>query len=230
MLGWQLDNRGLLHPSRELLIDFAESFIHRHPVLSASLAAHIAQCPKCSTEVELMLASLEITRLSEGPAPSKTLRHEILLRTSNRLSTKPKHSTSIGFFRVLQYAICFVLLTSLAVFSYYAFLQAITPYTPERASNANLMALFDQKDNVSELLRRAEIVSELTFPVSTNPEQATSKSVHELRQIEILKQDLNKAINALQRNPGSIRVSQVILVSLERHIKSLRDLYLTPSY
>ena len=50
------------------------------------------------------------------------------------------------------------------------------------------------------------------------------------RNTGVLDYDLKAARNALQRNPGNTRANQVLVVTLERQLEGLRDLYLDRSF
>ena len=71
----------------------------------------------------------------------------------------------------------------------------------------------------------------LSSSLSIRNEFADSPRKTEYRRaLELLDYDLKAARNALQRNPGNTRANQVLVVSLERQLEGLRDLYLDRSF
>ena len=85
--------------------------------------------------------------------------------------------------------------------------------------------------NAGSLLQRVTAIKALAGSLSLQEESSDSPwETGYRRALEMLDHDLNAALSALQRNPGSARANQVMLMSLERQLEGLRDLYLDRTF
>lgn len=225
------DYKGIGHPTQSQLVDFAESLVDRQATVSAVLAAHVAGCPKCAHEIKRMRASLEVADLSCPPDPSGALTHEIVFRARaelNRRGSRPR--PGLLAFRAVQYAACAAAIIVLAAYSFRAALNDASSHAGTAVPGA-AMLVSDQPVNADSLLRRAEAVKALSGSLSLRRETLDSpREIEYRRALEILDHDLNAARAALQRNPGNTRANQVMVMSLERQLEDLRDLYLDRTF
>lgn len=224
------DYKGIGHPTQSQLVDFAESLVDRQASVSAVLAAHVAGCPKCAHEIQRMRASLELADLSSQPDPSAALTREIVFRARAELN-KRSNPPRPGFLalRAVQYAVCAAAAVVLAVYSFSAALNDAAQAgssPPEKT-----MLVSEQSVDANALLRRAETVKALSASLSLRQKSQESPRETEYRRaLEMLDHDLNAARAALQRNPGNTRANQVMVMSLERQLEDLRDLYLDRTF
>ncbi len=226
----QFDYKGIGHPTRRQLVDFAESLVDTQATVAAILAAHVAECPKCANEVKRIRACLQLADLSCPPDPSNALACEIMLRARGEVKRPGRPRKYVPVLKTAQYGICAVAAVLLAVYAYTMILNDAAARAQEPVfGNATVAA--EQPISATALIQRAETVKALSASVSIR--ENASDSPHDVeyrRALEILKHDLNAALSALHRNPGNTRANQVMVMSLERQLEGLRDLYLDRTY
>ena len=226
----RFDYKGIGHPTQSQLVDFTESLVDRQASVSAVLAAHIAACPRCAHEIKRMRTSLELAELSSPPNPSGVLTQEIVIRARAELSRRSRPKRGALVFRTLQYALCAVAVSVLALYSFSTALNDASVRSGTGLSSVSLPSSH-QPANPGEVLQRTATVEALSSSLSIRNEFADSPRKTEYRRaLELLDYDLKAARNALQRNPGNTRANQVLVMSLERQLEGLRDLYLDRSF
>ena len=221
--------KGIGHPTRKQLTDFAESLLDRQAPVSAVLAAHVSGCEKCAAEARRVRASLELAELARLPEPSGALTQEIVLRARAELHRRGHEPKAVPVSRFLQFAACAVAAVLLAVYSFSTALDDAAGRThPPMLSRTSPPA--DPALDAAALLERAAAVRALSASVSIRQSPDSPREDGYRRALEMLDDDLNAALAALQRNPGSARANQVMLMSLERQLEGLRGLYLDRTF
>lgn len=227
----RFDYKGIGHPTRRQLVDFAESLVDAQASVPAMLAAHVAECPKCAAEVKEIRACLKLAGLALPPAPSNVLTQEIVFRARNELNKRRRPRKSEAAVRAVQFTVCAVMALLLAAYAFNMALDNASTYTENALSGGNQSLALQQQDDAQALLQRAATVKALSASVAIR--EKTLDSPHEAeyrRALEIFNHDLNAALSALQRNPGSVRANQVMMMSLEQQLEGLRGLYLDRTF
>jgi hypothetical protein len=224
------DQNSFGHPARNQLVAYVESLVDHQATVSAAVAAHVAECPACKGEVNRIKASLRLVDLSGLPEPSKALTREIVLRAKAELGKRgraPKNDTGV---LAAQFLLCAAAACILAVYSFTTALNDASALSRTPTPGAPTLVADSVPDPVS-LSERAAAIKALSASVSLLREVSDSPREQEYRRaLELLDHDVNAALGALQRNPGSTRANQVMLMSLERQLQSLRGLYLDRTY
>jgi hypothetical protein len=80
--------RAMWHPTRQQLLDHAESLALRGAPVSASLAGHVQRCARCRGEVARIRESIDVTAAAGPLEPSRDLTAQILLAAQQK---QPRH-------------------------------------------------------------------------------------------------------------------------------------------
>lgn len=221
----RLNYKGIGHPTQGQLVDFAESLLDPNGSVSSLLAAHIASCSRCAGEIRRMRTSLELVELSSSPAPSGALTQEIILRARRELNRRSAPPPKKQYFRAFQFAACAVALLLITPLYFRTALQDAV-IRSETAAFSMTLPTYKRTDHSGELLRHTAALEALSSsPAIRNDALDSPRKKEYRRSLELLDNDLKAAQAALQRNPGHNRANQVFVLSLERQMEDLRDLY-----
>ncbi len=227
----RLDYKGIGHPTQRQLVDFAESLVDEGASVSAALAAHVAECATCAREVRNIRACFKLANLCNSPAPSTALTQEIVFRARGELNKRSHPYKGGTVFRAVQYLVCAAGLIVLAVYSFHMALDDAAAHAREPGSGSAMSLASEPAVSAKTLLQRADAVKALSASVSIREKTPDSPREAEYRRaLEVFNHDLNAALSALQRNPGSVRANQVMVMSLEQQLEGLRDLYLDRTF
>lgn len=221
----RLEQTALSHPTRRRLVVYAESLVDRRAPVSALMANHVAGCQRCSREVTRIRSSLELAALAATPEPSRDLTSRILAqaRAARRGQGQPPRS-GIHTTTLFQSAACLLGVLLVAWFSFSTALNGRPAPSHDRpiAQGADIAL-----DSPGSLRQQTAVVQALFAAVTHQQETlSTLTDKDQRRTLELLDQDLNAALAALERNPGNPRANQVVHKSLERQLEGLRNLYL----
>jgi hypothetical protein len=212
------------HPARRDLVAHAETLLDGSSPLSAAIAAHLAQCDACAEEVNSIHASLEFATAAQPLEPSTDFTAQILIDANReRAKDKPPHTSILSVAsRALAYASALLIITTL----YFG----VALHRPLPTTEAhNLDNPLSHAEFTPSLKAVHEIIGEiqtLSAAVRFAPvEEQTPREQEQRRAVDAIDQDIEAALKALERNPGSLHANRTILASLQRQAETLRALY-----
>ena len=219
------------HPARRELVAYAEALVDRRAPVSAATASHLSRCNACSNEMSSIRASLEFATSAKPLEPSNDLTAQIFIganreRTIEKYSAK-KVSTLRLACRGLAYACALLLITTLY---FGAALQQ--PYNTSESTATGILAQ-THANSIASIEAIHEIINEihtLSAAVQFAPgDQQTPLEREQRRAVHAMDEDIVAALDALERNPGSLQANHTILASLQRQADTLRALYVEQS-
>lgn len=221
------------HPARAQLVAHAESLVDGGVPVSAAVAAHLAECPRCASELAAIRRSLEITASATAQDPNRDLAGAILREARSVRHALPPDTRRRGpaslcraLFRGLAYT---TLTAALAVAVYSAALRETSAQSAAaRTGRAAALAAAPAAAPIrAEDLRRK--ASDLARMAASLTRAAAPKSPQErerLRALAGVSRDLDAALAALERNPGCPRATELVRNQLGRQEQSLRDVFI----
>ncbi|MBI1320480.1 MAG: hypothetical protein GC168_16265 [Candidatus Hydrogenedens sp.] len=223
-------NRGLRRrPNRGQMLDYAESLVDRKPV-PAQMAGALTGDQEAASEVRAMRDTLEFIAKVPELEPSECLTRAILLearsaRRPEKRAAYRRASALQAVFRGTAYtaAMAFVCLAVFSVAVYQpkesAAAPAAAPATAQaKASNALTPEMLQR--TASEL----RTLSAMASRSAQNP-PASPDAWRHLRAADAIDNDIQAALEALERNPGSARATHIVFSSVQRKADSLREFY-----
>jgi len=217
------------HPSKRVLLDYAENLVDNQAAISAKLAAHITSCPQCQAEVSAIQSSFELIRKASELEPSKEFMAEIMLaaqQTRHRLEQRrAKHSMALSLAKGMACA------AGVVVMSVICFSIALNERTPGESIPSAAPQVASETSFSPEAMRNAMTqIQTLASAVSTPSKQpASAWEIEHRRMVHALSADIEAARAALERNPGCLRASQMVSTNLQRQVETLRALYVERS-
>jgi hypothetical protein len=222
------------HPARAQLVAHAESLVDGGVPVSAAVAAHAAECPRCAAELAAIRRSLEITASATAQDPDRGLAGAILREARSVRHALPPETHRRGpvalcwaLFRGLAYT---SLTAALAVAVYSVALRETSAQTAgARTGRAAALAAAPAAPPIrtEDLRRKASNLARMA--ASLTRAAAAPKSPRErerLRALEGVSRDLDAALTALERNPGCPRATELVRNQLGRQEQSLRDVFI----
>ena len=232
-----IDYNLIRHPARHELLAHAENLVDRRAPVSAQLAAHLASCPRCNQEFRALRASLEFVASAPHLQPSNDLTAQILMQAHKERNRRQKVSRRYSTLRVATRGFAYAaLLTVIVGFSFNTALndpdQRNTPGM-SAAHSAPPTASFHQQDilpasyspeSIKETANRIRSLTEAVeyAPVGVTP---TPQELEQRRAVQQLAVEMEAALEALERNPGSQRAIALVQANFERQNALLRRLY-----
>lgn len=215
------------HPARRVLVAYAETLVDSRAPVSAAIASHLSRCNACASELNSIRASLEFATSAKPLEPSTDLTAQIFI-DANRERTKEKQSSKhVSAFRLayrgLAYASALVIITT---FYFGTALQqnyTNTETTSAKGSGQNQTNTAPSIEAVHKIIGE---IRTLSAAVQFAPgEKQTPLEQEQRRTVNAMDEDITAALEALERNPGSIQANHTILASLQRQAETLRALY-----
>ena len=223
----RLDYKGIGHPTQRQLVDFAESLVDEGASVSAALAAHVAECATCAREVRNIRACFKLANLCNSP-PFNRLDTGNVFRARGELNKRSHPYKGGTVFRgssiwsVRRGSLCWPCI------SFHMALDDAAAHAREPGSGSYVRHPnpLSRQDAASAGGRGKA----LSASVSIREKTPDSPGRRNTAVPEVFNHDLNAALSALQRNPGSVRANQVMVMSLEQQLEGLRDLYLDRTF
>lgn len=219
------------HPARRELVAYAEALVDRRSPVSAATASHLSQCNACSGEMDSIRASLEFATSAKSLEPSIDLTAQILIDANRERTKEESYSNQVSTLRLacrgLAYASALLIITT---FYFGAALQQ--PYSTSESASTGIL---DQTraDSLASIEAVHEIIGEirtLSAAVRFAPaDRQTPLEQEQRRAVDAMDEDIEAALDALERNPGSLQANHTILASLQRQAQTLRALYVEQS-
>lgn len=220
----------LRHPAKKELMAYAEGRMKGQ--ISASIGRHVAQCKRCSAEVNAIRASLEFIMDAPGLVPTEALTQGILVAArKERQSMRSGHSRVRFVFRAAKGLACAAAVILVAMVSFHAALMSPEKHHTARISNETSRGKTAEKPSAEELQKTAVEVSTLAEAVSSRYDDG-APSLQERqhrRTVLALDADLSAALTALQENPGCTRAGELVNANLQRQALALKKLYVERS-
>jgi anti-sigma factor RsiW len=216
------------HPGKHELMAYAESLVDKGATVSAAIGGHLAGCAACQAEAEVMRRSLAFVRQAPDLEPSSEFTARLLLAAQAERQAQQRRAArpvTLPLLKGLAYAAAVVLVSALCF-------GAALGVTSSKPDAQPLVAKHVADSGLSPeaiLKAKAEIQ---TLAEAVNVPSRKPPSVWELerrRAVHALKDDIEAAQAALERNPGCLRASRVVDANLQRQAQALRALYLERS-
>ncbi|HPA41152.1 MAG TPA: hypothetical protein PKV69_03990 [Candidatus Hydrogenedentes bacterium] len=219
------------HPARAQLVAHAESLVDGGVPVSAAVAAHVAECPRCAAELAAIRTSLEITASATAQDPNRDLAGAILrearsVRHARPADTRRRGPAALARALVLGVA-CASLTAALAVAVCTVALRGASAASARTGRVPALAAAPSVPVRAEDLRRKASDLARMA--ASLTRAAAAPKSPQErerLRALEGAGRDLDAALAALDRNPGCPRAMELVRNQLGRQEQRLRDVFI----
>lgn len=216
------------HPSRTELMEYAESLVDYRASISSTMAAHVAQCPSCASEVEGMRACFAIAAHAEELEPSVASNITIMLAAQKGRQTLARRRHSRRRLVALGKGLAFAAgLAMVMTVAFGAFLDTgakpVSAASPKSALRTQLATLIPSPEAIRKATAQVQTLAAALEGDSDQP-QTLWEQQHR-RAVEALGADIEEARAALERNPGCGRAATLIHRSLERQALTYRRLY-----
>jgi hypothetical protein len=223
------DLKIIRHPSKPELLAYVESLLDssRSPI-SAKTGGHIAACGSCQVAVRAIRASLEFAQQAPALEPSKELTNQILLAAQNERVTARTHPVDRraqvwGLAKGVGFAAGLVVISTL----YFGSALRETPRDIKPASAvAKPVLAMASTPSPDAILKASAEVEALVVAVSSpsgKPQGVLEREYR--RQVQARKEDISRAVQALQQNPRCMRAGFLLNSNLQRQAEILRKLY-----
>ncbi len=234
-----MDYNRLYHPTRQDLFAHAENLVDGRAPISAHLAGHLAACPRCKAEFEGIRRSLDFSAAAPALAPSTDLAAQILMQAKKERKRQQKYARRYSTVRVALRGFAYAAMLALIV----GVMFNMTLNEPRPAANGSQSAsqttantprpsyeviTFSANTDTPESLRQAaEQLRTLLDAVEYAPPGSTptAQELEQLRAVRQLSTEMEAALEALERNPGSTRAKTLVEGNLEQQSALLRRLY-----
>ena len=218
------------HPNRTELWNHAESLVQNKPI-SAEVAKHVAACSECGREVTAMRCSLEFTYGAKELEPSADMASQILLaaQRERKVLEEMKRSGRISIWRVTQGLACAAALAFVAS-GWFLVASGLKPSNGSDLANANVASRIGLVQPAADVLSKTNEIRQFADAVTATAKPEQTVREHELRRrADVLQNDLLQALDALERNPGSVRANEVVNASVRNQAQTLKQLYVERS-
>lgn len=217
------------HPSKAELMTHAECQVRRMPI-SAEIARHVNACPVCTREVANMRSSLEFTYKATPLEPSAEMAAQILLavQRERKALEELRRSRRISPWRALQGIACTALL-SIVAGAWFVLLSNPSIFGPATAAGESSRVQLTILEPSPDAVSRTREIQTLAQAVSAPSPNSTVRERTLRRTVGVLQTDVSEALAALERNPGSVRASQVVNAGLRHQAQTLKQLYVERS-
>lgn len=234
-----MDYNRLYHPTRQELFAHAENLVDGRAPISAHLVGHLAACPRCKAEFAGIRRSLDFAAAAPDLAPATDLTAQILLQAKKERKRQHKvarrYSTARVALRGFAYAAMLALIVGVMFNmtlneprSAASNSQGTTQTTASTSRPSFEAITFSANTATPESLRAAaDQLHALLEAVEYGPPGATptAQELEQLRAIRQLSAEMEAALEALERNPGSTRAKSLVEANLEQQSTLLRRLY-----
>ncbi len=232
-----IDYNLIRHPARHELLAHAENLVDRRAPVSAQMASHLASCPRCNQEFRAIRASLEFVASAPLLQPSNDLTAQILMQARKERNRRQKVSRRYSTLRVACRGFAYATLLAIIVgISFNAALndpdQRSTPGMSTAHSASPTASVLQQDimpgtyspESIKETASRIRSLTEAVeyAPVGVVP---TPQELEQRRAVQQLTAEMEAALDALERNPGSQRAIALVHANFERQNELLRRLY-----
>ena len=221
-----MTDRGIpRHPSRSVLLVYAEGLADGGSMVSARVAAHLAGCPACKAEADAIRVSLALGHKSPALEPSTEFTKQLLMAAQRERcllrERRVKRPVVVPLLRGIGYA------AGLALISVLCFGASVGGKDKYVDAQGTVVKHASEAAISPEALRKAvteiqSLAAAVSFPSSKQP---SLRELERRRTVHALSADIETARDALQRNPGCERASRMVDMSLQRQAQTLRALY-----
>ena len=212
------------HPSRNDLLAYAETVANDATPVNAAVAAHLAECRYCASEVDEIGETLRIADCTESIEPSRECHASLLLAARNERRIASSRWGRMKSVQALAYAALMLLVagTLLAVVGP----GDETSDTPriEKLPMVELRgAAVFPLDALLEPLPEDDILSAAVVASQRSPLDRWEEE--QWRTVSTLDDDIEEALDALRDNPACVRASELVSANRKRMNETLKTLY-----
>jgi hypothetical protein len=218
----------LAHPCKHELMAFAESMVDNQATVNAQLAAHVNSCATCTCEVRAIRATLKAVAGAPALEPSPEFTAD-LLRAAQKARAVPPAAQRGAVGAAVAVAKGAAVAAALVMAASISFSAALSEPQPERRAEAAVapvaVAAAPAEEaglDASQVLREIQIFA-AAISVGHGPVGPWERE--QLRSVVALDAELQAAMEALEKNPGSARASHVYHANLQRKAKTLKSVF-----
>ena len=217
----------LAHPTKTVLMAYAESLVDDRATVDAQLAGHVSSCKACMREVDAIRRTLTVVGGTSGLEPTPEFTARLFMAASQQKKTPaPRPRAGIRVAAALSKGVAVA--ASLAVVASIAFNAALGE--PQTAVAGSVVpAPVVSEPEPESVVDPGQVVREIqTFAAAVSAHQR-SLGVWEREQwrsVVDLDTEMQAAMEAMEQNPGCIRASRVYQANLQRKADTLKSLYI----
>lgn len=207
------------HPSDEELFEYAEQLEAGRVPFGSAVATHALDCPLCSQEVDRIRDSIGLTRAAGALEPTDAMQASVLLAMKTYRHQERRRAWVRGM-RTSVFAAVFALALGAGLRTSSPSAPLPSPVDdgrPHRASAVVPVEVLQAETPEEEVLEPALMSS------SWQPENRWERAQREA--LEVLDDDIDEALSALQHNPALVRAGVVISSNRELKRHRLKALY-----
>jgi hypothetical protein len=221
-----LNQRILRHPARSELFAYAAAMLDGAPH-DAAVASHLRQCGSCMAEMRAIRESLTVCADAPALAPSREMTARILAEARRERRRQQPRFNAAGLWLACRAAGCAAGLMLTAAFIFSVFLRGPAPAAKPDIADVPAESAGTAAELSPEKIREATAAIR-SLSAAVQPDRAQARTPEELEQfraVSALDRDLNAALQALEKNPGCARATNMVHANLERQARVLRGLY-----
>lgn len=218
-----LDPKIRRHPTRQQLVNYAETMVDRRAPVSAVMASHLASCPACAAEVRSMRASLEFAAKANALEPSNDLTAQILMKARYARDAKAPRRRS-AFWMACRGTVFAAGMAAVAVVVFAVALGTPEPTPQVETALQQVSEVIPSPETIRHAAAEVKALAPAVRTASTTKPQSPREMEH-LRAVNAMDADIAAAQAALQRNPGCARASHIVNANIQRQAETLRHLY-----
>lgn len=221
-----LESSILRHPSSVQLMEYAESLVDSDAPVCALIGSHVSHCQDCAAEVHAIQQSLKVTSLAAVPESSHSLSQSILLQARQASKQSTAKRPDFPWYPLLRGAACVLGILFLAGLSFSMALREGSEFS-SIAVQAEARPIPTPDHSWTPTLPSSGSVVQALAASLVQPGSALSKSADsaQRRMVDFLDQDLDAALEALERNPGCVRATQIVDTEAQKRLEGLRSLF-----
>ena len=219
------------HPSKQVLLAYAENLVDQSAAIDRSVAAHLSACPQCKAEVCAIQESLSFVSSAPALEPAAEMTARIVMAAKSTRSEMRRRATPLRvILRTVQVGACAAAMLVVTGLTFSAFLSSPDAETATPVFEPSVPAVAHQGAS-PEAMRQAAVkaaaeVRTLSEAVAgTRNEAPTPEALEEMRVVQSRDTDIAAAISALERNPNNVRATHVVHATLKQQAESLRNIY-----
>tara|TARA_R110001592_G_scaffold207584_2_gene458517 strand:- start:320 stop:1018 length:699 start_codon:yes stop_codon:yes gene_type:complete len=219
------------HPSKQVLLAYAENVVDKTSAIDRSMASHIMACAQCKAEVAAIQASLSFVVSAPELDPSSEMTARILMAGKTTRSEMRQGLTPLRVvWKVAQAGACAAAMVVVAGLTFSAFLgsseqQATAPVFEHSVPTIATQGRSPEAVRQAAVEVAAEVRSLSAAVADKERLEPSPEALGELRAVQSRDADIAAAVSALERNPNSVRATHVVHATLKRQAESLRNIY-----